>query len=173
MYSLSVKSSLERHNLAQVRQEGSKRRLRYVLFQVHKCYIRNNGSYQIHGVYHLATTKNETQYGTFLVNTEGTCGVCETFSKAKFGYCPVSQVEISRDHPACGSFRTIASNHIRGNRASVIQDGQSNSNSSIGLHVNSFRNPEKCHGPRPEYCTTCCDKYWSCQLVLDEARKKT
>jgi hypothetical protein len=38
--------------------------------------------------------------------------------------------------------------------------------------VNSFHKPSECQGPNPEYCTIYCQKYWSCQLVLDEARKK-
>lgn len=42
----------------------------------------------------------------------------------------------------------------------------------MGVHLRAYMNHSGCDGPNPEYCAVYCPKYWSCQLVLDAAKKR-
>lgn len=106
-------------------------------------------------------------------NVSRRCGECETFSKCKGGFCPKTEVEVSRNHPACQMF---SSPHILGDWRRDTADGRGESSTSnnqdLGLHLKAYRSDGGCSGPDPDYCTVYCLKYWSCQLVLDEVRRR-
>jgi len=38
--------------------------------------------------------------------------------------------------------------------------------------LKAYSNDETCKGPDPEYCTVYCARYWSCQLVIDEVKRR-
>ena len=100
------------------------------------------------------------------------CGECETFSRCKSSFCPKTEVEVSRDHPACQMFTSPPILGDWRQRTNEPSDNSSSKNNNFGLHLKAYRNDVKCSGPNPEYCTVYCSKYWSCKLVLDEVRRR-
>ena len=101
------------------------------------------------------------------------CGECEIFSKCKSGFCPKTETEVSRNHPACHMFTSfpVLGDWRRKSNESYAEPSPGNHN-NFGLHLKLYVNDGKCGGPDPEYCTVYCSKYWSCQLVLDEVKKR-
>jgi hypothetical protein len=57
-------------------------------------------------------------------------------------------------------------------RSSEMNGHPSNNNNNLGLHLKAYSNDETCKGPDPEYCTVYCARYWTCQLVIDEVKRR-
>ncbi|MBS7626087.1 hypothetical protein KEJ51_03480 [Candidatus Bathyarchaeota archaeon] len=102
-------------------------------------------------------------------NIGRTCGECSIFSKCKGGFCPKTEVEVSRTHPACQFF---SDNHGSRNSYRRVSANTPSQGNGLGLHARSYVDPGECGGPDPEYCTVYCPKYWGCKLVLEEIKKK-
>jgi len=102
-----------------------------------------------------------------------TCSQCEVFSRSKYGFCTVAEIEISRDHPTCTNYKpTSFMGKWQG--AQLSNNGFKSENmipsAGIGLHLHAYRIPTGCAGLDPAYCASVCSEYWSCKLVLEAAR---
>lgn len=108
------------------------------------------------------------------LNTTGKiCGSCEVFSRIRHGFCPIAEVEVGRDRPACASF--VEGSVLDNWQSKQIQnDSGSREKSNIigGVHLHVYEAPKNCNGPNPNYCPVYCENYWNCTLVLEEAKKK-
>jgi len=102
-----------------------------------------------------------------------TCSQCEVFSRSKYGFCTVSEIEISRDHPVCLNYKP-ASFMGKWQAAQLGNNNFKSDNTSpsavVGLHLHAYKIPNSCPGLDPEYCASACSEYWSCKLVLEAAR---
>lgn len=105
-----------------------------------------------------------------------TCSQCEVFSRSRYGFCTVAEIEISRDHPICSNYKPmsfmgkwqgaqLSNNSFKSDNTSPL--------AATGLHLRAYKIPTSCPGLDPEYCASVCFEYWSCKLVLEAARSSS